>query len=325
MTQSASSPASDVDGAQLAPWSGPPSSPPVPPRRDARTRGAPDAFAEVTLEGIRFIELRAHPKRLTLAGNAARERGTVFYVYLQLEGESRQRQCAREAHLHEGDFALCDGTQPHEIEFLRASRLLVLAIPQVVLRRHLPSPEEVVAIGMPGTHGISGLLSNLLRDFWLQCRVSLDAVSHARVAHAILELLTSAYAAVPRAPGDRASVADAQRTRILEHIESRLGDPELTPMMVARACGITARYLHHLFSGQLETVARYILRRRLEDCALAITDPTQRGRTVTAIAFERGFNSTTHFGRVFRARYGLTPGEYRRRHLRTVADGSASR
>ena len=52
---------------------------------------------------------------------------------------------------------------------------------------------------------------------------------------------------------------------------------------------------------QDETVARYILRRRLEACSRALLSPSQRGRTVTAIAFDYGFNSPTHFGRVFRA------------------------
>ena len=85
-------------------------------------------------------------------------------------------------------------------------------------------------------------------------------------------------------------------------------------MRVAEACKMTPRYLHHLFSSESETVARYILRRRLEECSRALTLPSQRGRTVTSIAFDYGFNSPTHFGRVFRARYGITPREYRRHH-----------
>jgi AraC-like DNA-binding protein len=75
---------------------------------------------------------------------------------------------------------------------------------------------------------------------------------------------------------------------------------------------MTTRYLHHLFSDHDETVARYILRRRLEACSRALQSTAQRGRTVTAIAFDYGFNSPTHFGRVFRAKYNATPREYRR-------------
>jgi AraC-like DNA-binding protein len=105
--------------------------------------------------------------------------------------------------------------------------------------------------------------------------------------------------------------SNAHRIRIVNYIEAHLGDPDLTPMRVAVACKMTARYLHHLFSHGSETVARYILRRRLEECSRALTIPSQRGRTVTAIAFDYGFNSPTHFGRVFRARFGVTPREFR--------------
>jgi AraC-like DNA-binding protein len=44
-----------------------------------------------------------------------------------------------------------------------------------------------------------------------------------------------------------------------------------------------------------------------------MTDPSQLGRTVTEIAFLHGFNNASHFGRVFRVRFGATPSEYRRR------------
>jgi AraC-like DNA-binding protein len=83
---------------------------------------------------------------------------------------------------------------------------------------------------------------------------------------------------------------------------------------VARSCRITPRYLHHLFAGSEETVGRYLLRRRLEECARALVVPVQLGRTVAEIAFDHGFNSPTHFGRVFRRRFGVTPREYRELH-----------
>ena len=80
----------------------------------------------------------------------------------------------------------------------------------------------------------------------------------------------------------------------------------------AEACKITARYLHHLFTAESETVTQYIQRRRLEECARALVAAPVRGRLVTEIAFDYGFNSLTHFGRVFRHQFGLTPSEYRR-------------
>jgi AraC-like DNA-binding protein len=247
-----------------------------------------------------------------LRSHVARTQAAIFFLQMQLEGGSINRQDGREARLGPGDFTLCDTTRPYEMLFEGANRMFVVGIPDTVLRRHLACPESVVAIPMSGSSGLSGLLSDFLRDFWARCRDDFDPIVVPRVTRAILDLMASAYTSVPQANSDRSSVATAHRIRIVNYIEAHLGDPDLTPMRVAEACRMTPRYLHHLFSNESETVARYILRRRLEECSRALTLTSQRGRTVTSIAFDYGFNSPTHFGRVFRARYGVTPREYRR-------------
>lgn len=112
----------------------------------------------------------------------------------------------------------------------------------------------------------------------------------------------------------RPSRSHMSRALVIRYIEENLYDPELTPTRAALACSMTPRYLHLLFAVRGETVARYILRRRLEECARALREPIRPERTITAIAFDHGFNSATHFGRAFRARYGLTPRRYRERH-----------
>src|SRR6266702_1665162 len=173
--------------------------------------------------------------------HVARTKDSMFFLHLQLEGESVSRQDGRESVLRAGDFTLCDSTRRYEMIFTGA-----------------------------------------------------------------------AYADLPQALADRSSLGTAHRIRIINFIEAHLNDPDLTPTRIAEACKMTARYLHHLFSDQDETVARYILRRRLEACSRALQSGAQRGRTVTAIAFDYGFNSPTHFGRVFRAKFNVTPREYRR-------------
>jgi AraC-like DNA-binding protein len=214
--------------------------------------------------------------------------------------------------LREGDFTLCDSTRHYEIVFTGANRMLVLGIPDATLRRQIACPECLVAIPMLASRGVSGLLSQFLRNFWAEYYQGLDEQAARRVTVAILDLLGAAYADLPQSHSDRSSLATAHRIRIINYIEAHLNDPDLTPTRVAEACKMTPRYLHHLFSDQEETVARYILRRRLEACSNALMSGGQRGRTVTAIAFDYGFNSATHFGRVFRAKYGATPRDYRR-------------
>lgn len=268
-----------------------------------RTEIGDMTLAEVYSEAQIVQHSRAH---------VARTRSSLFFLHLQMDGESVSRQDGREALLKGGDFTLCDSTRHYEIAFPGANHMLVLGIPDAKLRRHIACPESLVAVPMTAAAGVGRLLSRFLRNFWAECRLELEPAAAERASVAILDLLGAAYADIPRTRGDCASLGTAHRIRIINYIEAHLHDPELTPTRIAAACRMTPRYLHHLFSDQEETVARYILRRRLDACSRALVSCAQRGRTVTAIAFDHGFNSPTHFGRVFRARFNMTPLEFRR-------------
>jgi len=244
--------------------------------------------------------------------HVSRTTQSTIFLQLQLEGDSLTRQDGRESVLHAGDFALLDSTRRYDMVFNGANRMLVLGIPNSTLRRQVGCPEYLAAIPMSGGRGTNRLLSQLVYGYWSECHRGLSEQMGDRVAAIILDLIAAAYADMPQALVDRSSLGTAHRVRIMKYIHAHLYDPELTPTRIAEACKITARYVHHVFSDQDETVARYILRRRLEACARALQSTSHQHRTVTAIALDHGFNSPTQFGRVFRNKFNATPREYRR-------------
>lgn len=255
-----------------------------------------------------------------------RNRTASFYLYLQLDGQGVVRQDGRHATLGCGDFVLCDGGRHFDLIPGANGRMLVLIIPTGKLRRHIACPESLVALAMEGASGVGGLLSGFLRQLCAQTLPARDGAGTEQIAGAILELLGAAYAQVPRTHAERSSRGTAHRIRIINYIHAHLYDPDLTPAQIASACRITTRYLHYLFSDGDETVTRYILKRRLEACSQALLADSQHGRTVTAIAFDHGFNSATHFGRVFRSHFGMTPREFRARGVRrTTMRGESMR
>ncbi len=235
-----------------------------------------------------------------------------FLLVLQLEGTSIHRQDERDVRLSAGDFTICTSARPYEVAILSPGRYLTVSIPDTLLRRHLTCPDDVVAIRMSGTRGMTSVLSNFIKTFWTCRNDTIDPTVCLRMSYILLDLIAAAYSVTPHARHEHSSLVAAHRARILAYIEGHLRDPSLNPTTVARACKITARYLHHLFTTEAETVTQYIQRRRLEECARALIAAPVRTRLVTDIAFDYGFNSLTHFGRVFRHQYGLTPSEYRR-------------
>ncbi len=263
---------------------------------------------------IRLAEARSEPAVVHHSRqHVARAREALYMLCLQLDGCSVTRQQGRESMLRYGDFHLLDSTRPYQLSFQQSNRMLVLAIPQRDLARRLANPDSVIGLPMSGKAGLASLLSSLLCGFWQQRRSGEDRFLSPRFSEALLDLIASAYASVASAGTEHSSVAVARREQVRTYIESHLHDPALTPGRVAEAVHLSARRLHQLFEADGETVGSYILRRRLEECARAMTDPAQLGRTVTEIAFLHGFNNASHFGRVFRERFGATPSEFRRR------------
>jgi AraC family transcriptional regulator, positive regulator of tynA and feaB len=263
---------------------------------------------------IRLAEARSEPAIVRHSRqHVARTRDASFMLCLQLDGVSVNRQQGREAVLRYGDFHLLDSSRPYEVSFQQFNRMLVLSVPHPELARRMPNPESVVGIAMSGRSGVSGLLSSLLCNFWQQRRTGDETFLSPRFSEAILDLVASAYACITAAAPDGSSIAIARREQIRSYIETHLHDPALTPGSVAAAVHLSPRRLHQLFEADGETVGAYILRRRLEECARAMSDAAQRSRTVTEIAFLHGFNNASHFGRVFRERYQTTPSDYRRR------------
>jgi AraC-like DNA-binding protein len=245
------------------------------------------------------------------AAHVTQSRDATFTLDLQVTGRSVIRQAGREVFLSPGDFVLLDGTRPHEAAFESPVLMRLLRFPAAVFRRFVGCPEDLVAIKVDGSQG-NGLIASRFLAALFQGRNDqsvLGGVSH--LERAALELIACAYAPLRRANTGTSSLAALHRVQIVEYIEDRLCDPSLTPASIARAMKMSLRYLHRLFNHETETVARYILRRRLERSAEQLADPLHAARQINALAYACGFASAAHFSRTFKQQFGMAPAEYR--------------
>jgi len=127
------------------------------------------------------------------------------------------------------------------------------------------------------------------------------------VADSLIDLLL-----LPLREADRAfdrGGAEATYIRAQFFIREHLRDPELSIEQISASLGCSKRYLHMLFSDRGMTVSDYIWRARLQRCRQELE--AQAGKTITDVAFSWGFSSSSHFSRVFRHRFGLSPREFR--------------
>jgi AraC-like DNA-binding protein len=163
-----------------------------------------------------------------------------------------------------------------------------------------------------GGTGVRTLLAGYLRQL-VDPSAQYRGVDSAGLATVTMDLITTLLAHESDAVR---SLAPETRdrgllVRIYDFMRHRLGDPALSPDMIAAAHHISTRYLHKLFQGEGPTVAAWIRQHRLEGCHRDLADPRHQTRPIHAIAARWGFTDKAHFSRLFRGTYGISASDYR--------------
>lgn len=128
----------------------------------------------------------------------------------------------------------------------------------------------------------------------------------AALLKALCLLLDRAIAEAPATSSASLLLALKMKNYVEEHAASQVRLEE-----VARHAGISVTRAVHLFKEQFGySILQYVGQLRL---AMALRMMDNSNYTLERIAEETGFGSYTYFHRVFRERYGVSPGVYRRR------------
>ena len=94
----------------------------------------------------------------------------------------------------------------------------------------------------------------------------------------------------------------------IDHVMSHLAEP-LRLERVARAAGLSPFHFHRVFQSLVgETLADFVKRLRLEKALYMMSH--SRRLSLTAVALECGFSSSSDFSRCFRQRFGVPPSAF---------------
>ncbi|MFI9833263.1 helix-turn-helix domain-containing protein [Streptomyces sp. NPDC051913] len=250
------------------------------------------------------------------ARHATADGRTHLLARLQLEGTALVFQDGRRARLRPGDLAFHDAGRPFSLALPQRQRAHVLMIPRQLVRLGEADMGRVMArtIGAAAPEGPAALLLPLLAGLVDEIHAATPAARE-ELARAVTDLLAALAAAQLPGAGHQRPPAGAGETAIFERvrttIETRLGEPELSPKVLAEAHGISLRYLHKLFQERSTTVGAWIRRRRLEACRAELARPSAADRSIAAVAARWGFVSPAHFSHTFRKAYGMSPAQYR--------------
>jgi AraC family transcriptional regulator, positive regulator of tynA and feaB len=249
-----------------------------------------------------------HTRRHIAHGNA-----DELFVCRQFGGRIVLEQDGRQVVLEAGDITLIDPALPYEGRFSEASDVLILKVPRQLMEARLGKTRELTARAIRPNTAETGLLSASLAML-PQHTADLSAAAEALLELHLLDLITLSLGQTMGQGGSRLSPSRSLiRVELRAVIEARLADRTLDAGSVASAAGVSVRYANAVLADENTSIVQLIQARRLARCRQALEDPLQGGRTVSEIAYGWGFSDMTHFGRRFKAAYGVLPSEHRRR------------
>ncbi|MFF5533450.1 helix-turn-helix domain-containing protein [Streptomyces cinerochromogenes] len=260
----------------------------------------------VTVEGDPMQTLRT---RRLIAGSADDNHVVVMLVS---RGNARVEQDTRDAYVGSGTLFVYDRARPLRLTFPEPFRTKSLVLPRHLLGLGESELRRITASPLRPEPGLGSLVTSFLSRL-VDTAATYPQQTGESIARSVVDLVqTVAEERLGRAAADTPTAARMSLLRIRAYIDQHLTDPDLTPEAIARAHHISVRYLHKLFEAEDVTVGQWIQQRRLERCRRDLARRHAAGLTIAAVANRWGFSSASHFSRVFRIAYGVSPAEWRR-------------
>lgn len=206
--------------------------------------------------------------------------------------------------LQPGQMLMCDADRPFMRGFSHGLEELVLKIPREVFaevtgidRVDQPRVVNFTAGSNTVAHTLATTMGRAARD------TDPDPVDEETLL-GLLAALTGHH---------ERDTASAHRTAAQTYIEQNLFDPHLSAETAAAAVGLSTRHLSRVFATAGTGFPGYVLGRRLAHARKLLEKPEAVTLTVAEVAHRCGFASATHFSSAFKARFGETAGDVRRR------------
>lgn len=236
-----------------------------------------------------------------------------FYLNLKTEGQCLIRQAGGEVLLRPGDVGLFSSAAPFALAHPRPTLgVASFRVPRQALEARLPSGLADVPCLLSGHPLLGGLIREAAQTL-ADGAEHLPAADAERLFGMLLDLAAMALSPgqAPAVDGRRAR-AEAAFLAMRRHVERHLAEPGYSLDRLAAAFGLSRRAVQKLFAAHGTSFSAFLLERRLARTAAALRAPARAHLPVTSLALDAGFSDLSHFSRAFKARYGRSPGAWRR-------------
>jgi len=272
-----------------------------------------DATISATpMSALQLCRIQASPHSATRssAGISRAESESIVFNFV-LSGSLVAEQDGRVARLKVGDGALCDADRPYRLHSAEAYELASIRIPRQSVTSRVCHLNRLSAYNFSERGELAPMVFAYLSRM-VDRAPNLSGSAGIRVSQNFAELLIAMVAEFTESASlPLTEYRGLALMRVKETVERNLGSIDLTPATLAAELKLSPRYINQLLEAEGTSLSRYIWGRRLERAAEQLKDPGLRGRSVSQIAMDNGFNDLSHFSKSFRGRFDLSPRDYR--------------
>jgi len=230
-----------------------------------------------------------------------------FFCIFQVQGKSRVEQAGNSSILLAGDIVLVDSALPFSFTYDWESQQISLILPRPIVERTLNLSGIELGVRIPSHSHIASFANHLIAE--AAHYDNLDTEESSAIIDSLIMLLKPSVlrSVGQHNPNERIFLQAAS------FIRENIGDPALSPKLVASATGASVRGLYRAFGLRSMTVSEYIKTQRLEMCADYLK--TSRSKlNLTEAGYRFGFASPSAFSTAFKQHFGITPTSYCQHH-----------
>jgi AraC-like DNA-binding protein len=267
------------------------------------------------LPGLRTVAYAGSAVRLERRRAGAADGDGSIGIIVNLGERGMVTQRGQKVALGAGDAVAVRHEEPPTVSFAQGSYVGLL-VPRAALASRVRDLDDVIMRLIPrGTESLRVLLS-YLRSVGDELALATPRLRRLVVSH-VHDLV--ALALSPQRATGEVSMSALRAARLqaaLAQIAACFQDPELSVAAVAQRQGISPRYLQRLLEISGICFTARVNELRLQRALALLCEPGPR--RIADIALEAGFSDISHFNRLFRARFGDTPGGVRARARRAA-------
>lgn len=221
-----------------------------------------------------------------------------------------------------GDFAITQSVTPFYMECHtdeeKVHEVLHLIIPTHLWRRFVPAN---VSTGFcMSTQGVRfKIAQRILTDLFDDAGELAEEIAQVLIGSA-LTVLGDAIKDHPLRSRERHGIAEKRLQDVLSFIDSHVSDSKLCIAAIAKACGISPRYLSLVIKRHGTSFAALVWEKRLTIASEWLSQPGAEHVPVREVAYRVGFKSAEHFSRRFKRKYQVNPSDYRAAKIANRAD-----